>query len=200
MGCVRLSFSETEGQESAIRSTLLYAHDVPRSLPHTHTLSLCSDMSERNKNPHVNKRNLVEIVRANEGSEFLAYYPTWTAGYNKTKEAYEKLVAVLENNPPTMDGELAEKCAAVLSSGKTASVRTFLADFCPIDLLVATLEDLTTHSEAEMESEAKEGVELSKKEESKKPAPEVAAPEPIREQRKKKQGAPVNPFALLQNE
>jgi hypothetical protein len=36
----------------------------------------------------LNKRRMLDIVRHNEGGEFLTYFPQWTSLYNQVKERY----------------------------------------------------------------------------------------------------------------
>jgi hypothetical protein len=37
----------------------------------------------------LNKRRMLDIVRHNEGGEFLTYFPQWTSLYNQVKERYD---------------------------------------------------------------------------------------------------------------
>jgi len=45
-------------------------------------------------------RRLVEIVRSNEASEFLTYFPEWTEKYNQVKVPYDQLLAELTEAYP----------------------------------------------------------------------------------------------------
>lgn len=155
-------------------------------------------MSERNKNPRVNTRNLVEILRANEGSEFLSYYPEWRAPYEKAKLGFDALVASLESGAPAAKGAIAAECSAALKDGTSSSVRGYLAS-CPIDMLVAALSDLGV---ADAGGEEAKAVVASTKAQTPPPAPvEPAAASDEQpsgqSRRKKKQAAPANMFALL---
>ena len=143
-------------------------------------------MSERNKNPRVNVRNLVELMRANEGSEFLSYYPEWKAPYEKTKSSFDKLVMQLESN--TAEGDLAAQCAVAIKDGNASSVRNFLAS-CPIETLLSALA-VSLEEKVSGSDETTRSVAPAKKEE----APKL---EPLQPQRRRKQGAPGNIFDML---
>lgn len=156
-------------------------------------------MSERNKNPRVNTRNLVEILRANEGSEFLSYYPEWRAPYEKAKIGFDALVAALESGTPAVKGAIATECSAALKEGTSSSVRAYLAS-CPIDSLVAALSDLGVADGGGEEGKA--AAVASTKAQTPPPAPVEAAAASDEQpsgqsRRKKKQAAPANIFELL---
>jgi hypothetical protein len=44
----------------------------------------------------LNKRRMLEVVRMNEGSEFLSYFPQWKELYNHLKMRYDELCANIE--------------------------------------------------------------------------------------------------------
>lgn len=43
-------------------------------------------------------RRMVEIIRANEGCEFLSYFPEWTALYTSISEAYQNLIMEIDSD------------------------------------------------------------------------------------------------------
>jgi hypothetical protein len=95
---------------------------------------------------------MLEIVRANESTEFLAHFPEWQADYDRVKLVYEELVAELEQayeaiRYKTVQKEFAleavkTRCSGALfslRSGKVKSVRHHLAQIT-IKSLMETLK------------------------------------------------------------
>lgn len=86
-------------------------------------------------------RRLLEIVRANESDEFLAYFPEFRAGYDLVRREYAALCDALESDYARLRSitdrkafaaeALRTRCSSPLfamHSGKCASVREFFAD------------------------------------------------------------------------
>jgi hypothetical protein len=45
----------------------------------------------------LNARRLLEVLQLNEGSEFLSYFPQWIKLYSLIQEAYDRYIAMIEN-------------------------------------------------------------------------------------------------------
>lgn len=95
-------------------------------------------------------RNMLEIVRAAEGDEFLAHFPEWKEFHNELKEKFESLVKEAEGVWNTHKGIQGQKSFAMavkhlpysgalfnMRNGKTPSIRQFFKD-----MRVQNLENL----------------------------------------------------------
>lgn len=95
---------------------------------------------------------MLEIVRLNESTEFLAHFPEWQEEYDKVHAAYEALVARLEATYEAIrykqvqkefaaEAVKSEQSGALFNvrSGKSKSIRHYLAEI-PIKNLLATLK------------------------------------------------------------
>jgi hypothetical protein len=87
-----------------------------------------------------NLRRLLEIVRANESSEFLAHFPEWTAHYDRVRAAFDALcagaesvyatIASIEDRKTFAQAATATRCPGVLfalKDGKASSARDHFA-------------------------------------------------------------------------
>jgi T4 RnlA family RNA ligase len=92
---------------------------------------------------------MLEIVRANESTEFLAHFPEWQAEYDRVQAAYEDLVTHLEASYEAIKHHTVQKDFALeavksrcsgalfaLRSNKVKSVRHFLAEMIIKNLMV----------------------------------------------------------------
>eukprot|EP01125_Pyxidicula_operculata_P006706 TRINITY_DN2304_c0_g1_i1.p1 TRINITY_DN2304_c0_g1~~TRINITY_DN2304_c0_g1_i1.p1 ORF type:complete len:1245 (+),score=308.37 TRINITY_DN2304_c0_g1_i1:1-3735(+) len=53
-------------------------------------------LSHINSTSSMNKRNMLEIVRSNEGSEFLVHFPQYRDLYNEVNDSYQKLIEKIQ--------------------------------------------------------------------------------------------------------
>jgi hypothetical protein len=101
--------------------------------------------------------HLVKIIIANEGEEFLVYFPQWAYLYGKMKEAYRSLIAEMEANwqrykdiPVQKDFALAVKdlpyksILFALKGGKIQAVKEALQD----DPVHRTIDSILTKDES----------------------------------------------------
>ena len=94
---------------------------------------------QKNTNPRLNDKYLVEIIQANEGEEFLSYFESYRTKYNALKNNYNHLIESLEEMHEVVKGiddrkEIALKVKGTsfpsvffqLKDGKAKSVKDYI--------------------------------------------------------------------------
>ncbi len=88
----------------------------------------------------LSQRNMLDLVRTNEGTEFLAYFPEWKDVYDEIKEKYDALTAEVDQDYKKLKGITNQKDYAFrvkklkvpaalfnIRSGKAESARDYLS-------------------------------------------------------------------------
>jgi hypothetical protein len=87
---------------------------------------------------------MLQIVRTNEGSEFLLYFPEYQALYTSVKAAYDQLLSSLEVELQKGENDRASKLitrmTAAMKEDPNFEVKTFLQTFDDLDLLFSMLK------------------------------------------------------------